>query len=158
MSIYEFIVQGLLAGLIATVPMSLFMWLGFIYLPRKEKYPLPPKEITEELAEDTGLARHMSSGAISWLSLLCHFSYGAVMGGLYGFIIFFVLGMRPSFEVGMLLGITFGIMVWTISYLLALPILNILTPATEHPARRNILMIFAHIVWGAILGWVLVLI
>jgi putative membrane protein len=45
-----------------------------------------------------------------------------------------------------------------LSYLLALPILKILTPATEHPARRNILMILAHFVWGATLGLVVALV
>jgi len=33
-----------------------------------------------------------------------------------------------------------------------LPALGILHPATEHPARRNALMIGAHIVWGTTLG------
>ena len=29
------------------------------------------------------------------------------------------------------------------------PALNLLEPATEHPARRNALMIAVHLVWGA---------
>ena len=33
-----------------------------------------------------------------------------------------------------------------------LPALGILTPATRHPPRRNLLMIAAHVVWGATLG------
>jgi hypothetical protein len=31
-------------------------------------------------------------------------------------------------------------------------VLGILRPATEHPARRNALMIGAHVVWGVALG------
>jgi putative membrane protein len=30
--------------------------------------------------------------------------------------------------------------------------LGILKPATEHPPRRNALMIAAHLIWGAVLG------
>ena len=33
-----------------------------------------------------------------------------------------------------------------------LPAAGILKPATEHPARRNALMIASHLVWGAALG------
>ena len=42
--------------------------------------------------------------------------------------------------------------VWVASYLGLLPAMRILTPATEHPARRNALMISAHVIWGACLG------
>ncbi len=38
------------------------------------------------------------------------------------------------------------------SYLGQLPAANILPPATEDAARRNALMIAAHIVWGVTLG------
>jgi uncharacterized membrane protein YagU involved in acid resistance len=49
-------------------------------------------------------------------------------------------------------GVAYGLGVWTASYLGLLPALGLLAPATEHPARRNALMIAAHVVWGASLG------
>jgi hypothetical protein len=51
-----------------------------------------------------------------------------------------------------LAGVGFGLAVWAVSYLGWLPAAGILSPATEHPARRNALMIGAHVVWGATTG------
>jgi hypothetical protein len=52
----------------------------------------------------------------------------------------------------MLAGVGFGLAVWAGSYLGWLPAAGIISPATEHPARRNALMIAAHAVWGAGVG------
>jgi hypothetical protein len=49
-------------------------------------------------------------------------------------------------------GIGWGLFVWAGSYLGLLPALDLHEPATQHPAERNILMIVAHIIWGATLG------
>jgi putative membrane protein len=49
-------------------------------------------------------------------------------------------------------GTAFGLLVWTASYLGLLPSAGILSPATAHPARRNALMIVAHVIWGVTLG------
>jgi hypothetical protein len=42
-----------------------------------------------------------------------------------------------------------GFGIWFGSYLGWIPAARILTPATEHPARRSLLMIGVHLVWGA---------
>jgi putative membrane protein len=49
-------------------------------------------------------------------------------------------------------GIGFGLLVWAGSYLGLLPALGLLSPATQHAPQRNLLMIAAHLVWGAVLG------
>jgi hypothetical protein len=67
------------------------------------------------------------------------------MGALYG-------AVTPRNFSGPATGAAFGLGVWTASYLGLLPALGILKPATEHPARRNLLMIGAHVVWGSALG------
>ncbi|MES2465258.1 MAG: hypothetical protein V4671_32230, partial [Armatimonadota bacterium] len=46
------IVKGLIAGVAATVPMTLLMVVWHRRLPRTEQYPLPPHEITMNAAED----------------------------------------------------------------------------------------------------------
>jgi hypothetical protein len=51
-----------------------------------------------------------------------------------------------------LAGAGFGVAVWAGSYLGWLPAAGILSPATEHPPRRNALMIASHVVWGATAG------
>jgi uncharacterized membrane protein YagU involved in acid resistance len=80
------------------------------------------------------------------LTVLSHFAYGATCGAIYG-----PLSGRLGGG-GVIGGVAFGLAVWTGSYLGWLPAAGILTPATEHPGRRNALMIAAHVVWGAAAG------
>jgi uncharacterized membrane protein YagU involved in acid resistance len=124
--------------------MSLVMLALFPLLPRKEQYPLPPRLITEEMAEQVGadelLEGETKARAATWLA---HFGYGAAVGTTYP-LTAGRLGL-PTFLQGML----FGLGVWTASYLGWLPAMEILPPATRTPARRNALMIVSHLVWGA---------
>jgi uncharacterized membrane protein YagU involved in acid resistance len=142
------LVVGALAGLAATVPMTLFMQRMHQQLPARERYPLPPSEIVEELTEQAGIDEQINASEHTALTMLAHFGYGAATGALYA----------PLAQVyhppALLGGATFGLGVWSASYLGLLPALGILRPATQHPARRNALMIGAHIVWGVALGLV----
>jgi putative membrane protein len=45
-------------------------------------------------------------------------------------------------------GALWGMVVWSVSYLGWIPAAHILPLATHAPARRNFLMIVAHLVWG----------
>ena len=136
--------SGLLAGFLATAPMTVFMMLLYRRLPRREKYPLPPREITMELAGKAG--GKMDENERTGLTLAAHFSYGTVMGSLYS------LAAARLPGPFMVKGIVFGLLVWAGSYLVVLPALGVLSSAKEHPLRRNALMISAHAVWGAVLG------
>jgi hypothetical protein len=138
------ILLGALAGLAATAPMTLAMKLMHEQLPREERYPLPPRQVTEGLAEKAGVGEQMGEDereAATWAS---HFAYGAACGALYGAL----SGVRLD-EHPLAAGAGFGVAVWAGSYLGWLPAAGIISPATEHPARRNALMIAAHLVWGA---------
>jgi len=141
------ILLGALAGLAATAPMTLAMKLMHEQLPRGERYPLPPRQVTEGLAEKAGVNEHLDEEereAATWAS---HFAYGAACGALYGAL----SGARVD-DHPVLAGVGFGVAVWAGSYLGWLPAAGIIAPATEHPARRNALMIAAHVVWGATAG------
>jgi hypothetical protein len=141
------ILLGALAGLAATGPMTLAMKLMHERLPREERYPLPPRQVTEGLAEKAGVNEDLDEEereAATWAS---HFAYGAACGALYGA----VSGERVDGH-PLLAGAGFGLAVWAGSYLGWLPAAGIIAPATEHPARRNALMIAAHAVWGATTG------
>jgi biotin transporter BioY len=103
--------------------------------------------VTEGLAEKAGVNEHLDEEerkAATWVS---HFAYGATCGALYGAVSEGRTGGHP-----MLAGVGFGLAVWAGSYLGWLPAAGVLSPATEHPARRNALMIAAHVVWGATTG------
>lgn len=139
-------VIGFIGGVVATGPMTVAMILWHRRLPATERYPLPPREITMKLARHAGLSDRMDSETRSGATLLAHFGYGGATGALYGA----VAARIPAPT--LCKGVAFGLLVWTGSYLGLLPGSGILTMATDHPARRNLLMIGAHMVWGATLG------
>lgn len=141
--------HGAVAGALATFPMTAVMEILFRLLPPTEQYPLPPSEITAKVTNELGVAPTLSQHEHVWLTLLLHVGYGAAVGGLYG-------AMVPAPSQGNLrTSISYGLAVWTASYLGLLPGLRLLRSATQHPLRRNSLMIAAHIVWGASLGQLL---
>lgn len=140
------LLNGALAGCIATAPMTAVMEALFRWLPRGNKYPLPPSEITTKVARDTGLHENVDHETHLFVTLVNHFAYGAAAGAIYG-------PLAPAVPLpAALRGIAWGLIVWLVSYLGLLPALGILRPATEHPPARNLLMIAAHGVWGAVLG------
>lgn len=134
--------RGAIAGSVATVPMTISMLIGWRLLPRRERYPLPPREIMGELAERMGKEDLLTEAQLMAATLLSHFAYGAVSGSMYA-----LFEKRISVG-GRLKGVLAGLILWAGSYLGWLPAMGILKPATQHPWRRNLLMILAHVVWG----------
>ena len=141
------ILFGALAGIVATVPMTFLMIEWHKRLPLEEKYPLPPREIFDELTEKAGVDRHLSETQKTNLSLIGHFAYGATTGAVYVPLVSLVQTPNP------VNGAVYSLGIWAASYLGWLPALRVLRSADEHPAQRNALMITAHIVWGAALGF-----
>jgi len=127
---------GALAGLTATTAMTCFMRLTFDRLPIEDRYPLPPRELTDAVAL-TGDDRHPDKAD---LTVVSHFAYGSLAGALYPLI--------SKIRGG---GCLYGILVWCISYHGWIPAMRLLRPATEHPYKRNLLMVGAHLIWGAAL-------
>ena len=140
------LLRGALAGFVATAPMSLSMLIGWWLLPKHEKYHLPPRLITEQITERAGIEHHLGENELIGLTGFSHFGYGAVTGALY------VLVEQWLPLPSSLKGAFAGLAVWVGSYLGWLPAMGVLTPATRHPWRRNLLMIVAHVVWGVSLG------
>jgi uncharacterized membrane protein YagU involved in acid resistance len=126
--------------------MTVAMAAMFPALPRRQRYPLPPRQITMSLAGKAGVARHLNESQRQAVTFVAHFAYGAAMGALYAPLAARIAG--PP----LLKGPAFGIAVWAGSYLGWLPATNTLSPATRHAAARNALMITAHLVWGAVAG------
>ena len=126
---------GALAGITATMAMTATMRTLFSTLPAEERYPLPPRELTECMLP-------ASQSTLPALTVLAHFAYGAAAGALFGAL--------PERRWGT--GAGYGVAVWALSYLGWIPGLNILKPATQHPPRRDMVMIAAHLVWGTALA------
>jgi uncharacterized membrane protein YagU involved in acid resistance len=108
-------------------------------LPSRQRYPLPPREIIQEVLSEAAEHR-ITEAHRQTLTMAAHFGYGAATGALYA-------AARPRGNPG--LGALYGVLVWAASYLGWIPAMRILRPATQHPGRRNSLMIGCHLVWGA---------
>ncbi|WP_051340852.1 hypothetical protein [Azospirillum halopraeferens] len=137
---------GAVAGITATVAMTAAMRLMFRALPEHDRYPLPPRLITDRTFGPTGLPAAAGERGRRDLALAAHYAYGAATGALYPAVAQRIGG--PP----MASGIGYGLAVWAASYLGWLPAAGILTPATRHPPARNTLMLAAHVVWGAVTG------
>ena len=142
------LITGAVAGLVATIPMTLAMKAMHSQLPAEEKYPLPPRLIVENAEDAAGVEEELDEKDEHRLTLASHFAYGSAAGAVFGAAMN-AMDVKPNAANG----VAYGLGVWTASYIGLLPALGLLAPATEHPARRNALMIAAHVVWGASLGW-----
>jgi len=137
------LLKGALAGCIATGPMSGAMLLMYYLLPwRDRRFAIPPEQVTKRLAG----WRRSEKERRTWMTWALHFGIGTGSGALYAPFAHFV--RLPS----LLRGMVFGLLVWAAGYLGVLPAADILPPATRHSAGRNMMMIVAHLVWGAVLA------
>ncbi|HEX8442813.1 MAG TPA: hypothetical protein VF631_04115 [Allosphingosinicella sp.] len=129
---------GGVAGFAATLAMTSVMARMHRRLPPEDQYPLTPREIVDSGAEMLDL--ELSDGQARDLTIAAHFAYGAGCGALIAL-------AHP--RIGKRAGALAGASVWLASYLGWIPMAGVLKPATQHPARRNLLMVAAHLVWGA---------
>ena len=129
---------GAIAGFVATLPMTAAMRSVHRRLPEKERYPAPPRELIDSAAQAAGV--RPGDDAARDLTLAAHFAYGAATGALVAAAL-----PRPN----AVNGAAAGVAVWAASYLGWIPAARLLTPATAHPARRTLMMIGVHVVWGA---------
>ena len=126
------LVLGAVAGMVGTMAMTSAMRRLHQRLPERERYPLTPREIVDSVAAPPDEAARD-------LTVAAHFVYGAACGAL-------LAAANPS--PGKVQGAAAGAAVWLGSYMGWIPAFGILKPATEHPGRRNALMIAVHFVWG----------
>ncbi len=134
------------SGFLATVPMTIAMEAMHRRLPWRERYALPPREITMNLADAAGVKKQLPEEGRFAATMAGHFGYGTVVGALYA-----PLSRKVQAPTAVK-GALFGLLVWTVSYLGVLPMAHVFPPATKQPRRRNELMIAAHLVWGIALA------
>ncbi|MFP4349632.1 MAG: hypothetical protein ACOC3W_00790 [Thermodesulfobacteriota bacterium] len=141
----ERLVIGAVGGIVGTWSMTMAMKKAFDRLPSTERYPLPPREVTERITEPDG--QKSTERSLAARTLAAHFAYGAATGAAF-------TGLGQHEKQPILRGMAWGVTVWAASYLGLFPSTRVLKPANQHPARRNKLMIGAHLVWGGSLGLV----
>jgi len=137
---------GGLAGALATVPMTALMVAGQRHLRWLKRETLPPRQITESLLMTVGLHDDLRPSQKTRLAFINHFGYGAAMGAFYGL----AVGSRRYRPI--ICGAAYGLGVWAASYLGAMPALRLYRSPGRDSPERNLLMIGAHLVWGAALG------
>jgi uncharacterized membrane protein YagU involved in acid resistance len=128
---------GAIAGIVGTMAMTSAMHRLHKKLPPRERYPLTPREIVDQVGAE--LRAELDSGQAKDVTTAAHFAYGAATGALLG---------AANVMMGPVTGGLAGMSVWLGSYMGWIPGAGILKPATRHPARRNLLMIGVHVVWG----------
>lgn len=132
------LVIGAIAGFVGTMAMTSAMRRLHRRLPDEERYPLTPREIVDSIGDQ--LQMPVADETAKDVTTAAHFLYGAAMGALIS-----AMNPDPSKRGGALAGAA----VWLASYMGWIPAVGTLEPATQHPARRNALMIGAHLVWGS---------
>jgi hypothetical protein len=147
----EQMVQGSLAGLVATGPMTAVMRAGERLVPLNNKVAdrgkLPPRQITERVLHEAGVNQELGEQQRSAAATLAHYGFGAAAGGFLGLAASELRSVpRP------MLGAAVGVAVWAASYAGWLPLVGIRRSATQEPAGRNLQMVAAHVVWGAAAG------
>lgn len=128
---------GAIAGFAGTLAMTAAMRRMHERLPDKERYPLTPREIIDSAADAVSVP--LPGETAKDVTTAAHFLYGAASGALLG---------AATVTLGPVPGGMAGVGVWLGSYMGWIPGVGLLKPATEHPPRRNLLMIGAHVVWG----------
>lgn len=137
---------GAFAGTVASLFHTVVMLILHRLLPQARRQPVPPKEIASVVAEGAGAEWAKPEIRLNAATAVGHFGYGAAAGALYAPI------AERAHHKPLAAGVAYGVGIWAVSYLGWIPALRILTPATEHPVQRNVMMILAHVAWGAALA------
>src|ERR1700749_1197421 len=102
--------HGLWAGIAATVPMTLVMFAAHGRLPRRERYALPPEQITAEVARKVGAEPLRHGQFQTFAAGVDHRAYGGAAGLVYN-------GVLRRESANPLVGLSYGLAVWAVSYL-----------------------------------------
>jgi len=117
-------------------------------LPEREQSPFPPASLTSEFLEEVEDGPvYVTPASRQSLSMLAHFGFGTVSGVAYSLI----ERNLPGSPVAK--GALFGVGIWAASYLEWIPAFGLRASAARMPARRNAMMLAAHVLWGGLLGY-----
>ena len=99
-------------------------------------------EMAASTIADHTVGRPLTRNELKAGAAAVHFAFGAAMGGIYGAL--WEISPRTR-QVG---GAGFGTAVWAAADEVALPIVGLSRPSTEHPPERHAHAFAAHIVYG----------
>jgi putative membrane protein len=99
-------------------------------------------EIAAQTIASHTITRPLTSDELSVGAAAVHYTFGAVMGGLYGGL------WEISPRIRQVGGAGFGTAVWAAADEIAVPLLGLSGPTTEHPPERHAHAFASHIVFG----------
>jgi hypothetical protein len=135
--------KGILAGVVATVPMTVAMELGRRSgLLRRQA----PEEITDRLLASAGATkatREQRRGVAG----LVHLATGATLGAIFAAL---PQPHRLTHRIG--LGAIYGLGVYTLNYVGLAPTARLMPPPSQDRLGRQVTTLAAHLVFGATLS------
>lgn len=134
---------GGIAGLLATLIMSVCMLAADVLGWMNEQ---PPKTITSRVARRAGMP--VSGASLDVATGFAHLGFGIVGGSAFSLI----ARRLPGLLARVVVGVGYGLLIWATSYLAVLPRLDLMPGPAEGERRRTPVMLFAHVVYGAMLG------
>ncbi len=137
---------GALAGVVATIPMTIMMLVWHRMLPVEDQYPLPPEQVTDDIVDKVVGPRAFDRRDRRTLAWLLHFFFGAATGSMY------VMAADRFSRPTSYTGVGFGLIVWVGSYFGWLPAFDVYGAGRDQTPARNTLMLAVHIAWGVSLG------
>lgn len=145
------ILRGIWSGLIATSTMTTALFKFHQSLPETQQSPLPPAKLTTSLLRHLPGGKQVSDNLSSETQMQAtmgsHFAFGAGTGLLYALV-------APKMKgTPLVKGTLFGLGVWGASYLGWIPAFGLKPQAQKMTLERNAMMVLAHLVWGATLGY-----
>jgi uncharacterized membrane protein YagU involved in acid resistance len=144
----NFISRGFWSGLMATSMMTISLFDLHRILPRSEKEPLPPAQLTKHMFRKVATPTEWPSNIQQNASLISHFGYGIACGAVYA-------ALAPHLRASPFKkGILFGTSVWAASYYGILPALGLRPTGPQMSASRNSMMFLTHVIWGLSLAHV----
>jgi uncharacterized membrane protein YagU involved in acid resistance len=138
------LLRGAAAGVVATIAMSVPMVAARrIQLLDRQ----PPEEVTQELASDAGVS--VRGPVLPLATVMAHVAFGASAGAIFAL-------ARPRVgppSAGPWVGSAYGVLIWVLTYRGILPRLGLIRSAEQAGSARDLVMLWAHLVYGAVLGW-----
>ena len=89
------------------------------------------------------VGRRLTEGELALAASMVHFSFGAVVGAVYGVYAAWRGHRRRT-------GLGLGTMLWLVADEIAMPVLGLSRPTLERPAEKHLQSLAAHFVYGVV--------
>jgi putative membrane protein len=150
------VLAGIAGGLVASWAMNVWSEGPGSAISKRVESPEEQKQISQQsdgedatmktadaLASTFEHGQHLSKEEKQEGGPIVHYTYGALVGGLYGLLAEYVPLVRSGF------GTTYGSALFVGGDLVAVPALGLSKPLSEYPASSYVAPFTAHLIYGA---------